>query len=272
MRIPVIAVMHNALWPMGFPPTRFINRMFLSLDGLFFRRIAAATICVSPACERQVREVARIPKGPVYQCRAQYRDGFLTRVRPISALPFRPFHVLFLGRIEEPKGVFLILSMAERLEAELPGQFAWKIVGTGPASEELERQVHKRGLSRIVEVPGRLSNEDEALETFGWAHAMVVPTTSEFSEGLPMVAIEAVLAGRPAVVSAATCAWDALGRAAIRAETDSVESFVQVFRRLAMDPAYYGECQQATQMAQAQFYDRSQGLGAVLGRAISALN
>jgi glycogen synthase len=271
LRIPVIAVMHNALWPMGVPPTRFMNKFFAAMDGLFFRRIAAATVCVSPECERQVRTVAKTAKGPVYQCRAQYREDFFKRVNPVSPPPFHPFRVLFLGRIEESKGVFLILSMAERLEKELPGQFAWKIVGSGQASEALERQVGERKLGRIVEVAGRLPNEQKALETFGWAHAMVVPTTSHFSEGLPMVAIEAALAGRPVVVSAATCAWDALGDAAIRAETNNVGSFVETFRRLAQDPAYYDECQRATLAAQAQFYDRTLGLGAMLGRAISAL-
>lgn len=36
LRIPVIAVMHNALWPMGVPPTKLLTRFFLSLDGFFF--------------------------------------------------------------------------------------------------------------------------------------------------------------------------------------------------------------------------------------------
>jgi glycogen(starch) synthase len=271
LRIPIIAVMHNALWPMGIPPTRLITRFFLELDGLFFRHLAAATVCVSPECERQVRKVAGSPKGPIYQSRAQYRENFLSRVKPVPRLPFRPFHILFMGRIEEPKGVFLILSMAACLEKEMPGRFTWKIVGSGSASEALQRQMQERKLGKLVEIPGRLQSEQEALETLGWAHAMVVPTTSQFSEGLPMVAIEAVLAGRPVVVSAATRAWDVLGNAAIRAETESVDSFAEAFRRLASDPDYYESCQHATLAAQAQFYDRSKGLGAVLGRAISDL-
>lgn len=271
LRIPIIAVMHNALWPMGVPPTKFMTRLFLSFDGLFFRHIAAATVCVSPECERQVRKVARRPKGPVYQCRAQYRENFLSRVNPVQQLPFRPFHILFMGRIEESKGVFLILSIAERLEKELPGQYVWKIVGSGSASEALERQVRERVLGRLVEVPGKLQSEQEALETFGWAHAMVVPTTSRFCEGFAMTAAEAVLVGRPVVVSTAVPAGEVLGKAAIQAETDSIESFADAFRRLALDPIYYNLCQHATLAAQAQFYDRSQGLGAVLGRAISDL-
>lgn len=271
LRTPVIAVMHNTLWPMGVPPKGSIRQLFLSLDGFFFRRIAAATLCVSPECERQVRRVAGTPKGPIYQCRAQYREEFLSRVSPVPQRPLHPFHVLFLGRIEEAKGVFLILSMARRLEEELPGQFIWRIVGSGAASGALESQVVERGLSGIVEVPGRLTSEQKALETFAWAHALVVPTTARFAEGLAMVAVEAVLASRPVVVSSVVPAWEILGDAAIIAETDSVASFAEAFRKLALDPDYYDRCQRATQVAQSQFYDRSQGLGAMIGRVISDL-
>ena len=64
--IPVIAVMHNSLWPAGFPPKRFVSRLLSSLDGFFFRHFAAATICVSPECERQVRKVAGTLKGGIF--------------------------------------------------------------------------------------------------------------------------------------------------------------------------------------------------------------
>jgi glycosyltransferase involved in cell wall biosynthesis len=236
LRVPVIAVLLNSLWPMGFPPSRRSDRILSFLDGVFFRRVAAATVCISPECERQIRTAAGRLKGPVYQFRPQYREGFLSRVNPVPQHSIRPFRVLFLGRIEEVKGVFLILSIAERLERELPGQFAWKIVGSGPASEALERQVEERKLARLVEVPGRLANEQEALETFGWAHCHVVPTTGGFSEGLAMTAAEAVLAGRPVVMSKVVPAWEVLGEAAIRAETNNVDSFVDAFRKLALEP------------------------------------
>src|SRR5438876_3317346 len=53
-RIPVIASLHNVLWPTGFPPSRPSRRLLLWLAGWFWRHIAQATICVSPECERQV--------------------------------------------------------------------------------------------------------------------------------------------------------------------------------------------------------------------------
>ena len=271
-RIPVIAVLHNCLWPRGFPPARPLDRVLRWLDGIFFRRFAAATVCVSPECERQVRKVAGTTKGPVYQCRVQYRHGFLERAGPVPPHESRPFRTLFLGRIEESKGVFLILSIAERLEKEMPGQFAWKITGSGSATEELLRQARERKLDGVVEVPGRIADEQGALEVFRWAHAMVVPTTSHFREGLTMSAVEAILAGRPVVVSGAVPVGDVLGRAAIEVETDVPDGFVAAFRRLATDAAYYDECRRATLEVQGQFYDASQGLGAVLGRAIAELN
>lgn len=269
-RIPVIAVMHSTIWPMGFPPKRFRDRLLRTLDGIFFRRFAAAIVCVSPECERQVRAVAKGKlSGPVYQCRAQFHSTFRTTVNPVPRHSIRPFRVLFVGRIERIKGVFLILSMAERLEQQMPGQFRWKIIGVGSASAELENEVSSRNLSNIVEVTGRLPRKS-VVEAYGWAHANVVPTTAEYIEGLAMTAAEAVLAGRPVVLSTVVPAWEVLGDAAIRVDAGNVDSFVDAFRKLALDADYYERCRRATIDAQAQFCNASEGLGTVLGRAISA--
>jgi glycosyltransferase involved in cell wall biosynthesis len=215
--------------------------------------------------------MAGTPKGPIYQCRAQYREDFLSRVTRPPVRPFLPFQTLFLGRIEDYKGVFLILSIAERLEAMLPGQFAWKIFGSGSAFDALKREAEERKLSHLVAIDGRIPNEEKALEAYAWAHAITVPTTSAFGEGLPMVAIEGILAGRPVVISSVVPAPEVLGPATIVAEVDNVESFVEAFQKLALDTDYYDKCQRATANVQAQFYDRSQGLGNVLGKAISNL-
>ena len=60
------------------------------------------------------------------------------------------------------------------------------------------------------------------METLSWAHAMIVPTTSEFKEGFAMVAAESVLAGRPVVLSDVVPAWESLDCAAIKCDTNSV--------------------------------------------------
>jgi glycosyltransferase involved in cell wall biosynthesis len=271
-RIPVIAVMYSAIWPMGYPPTRRIDRLMKSLDGSFFRHFAAATVNISPECERQVRESAGKPRGAFYQFRPQYRREFLGTILLPTQWPFRPFNVLFIGRVEEFKGVFLILSMAERLEAEMPGCFKWRIVGTGAALERLRSEIVARSLSEIVEAPGPFPDEATARATMTWTHAMIVPTTSAFKEGLAMTAAESVLAGRPVVLSTVVPAWEVLANACIKVETDSVEAPLEALRRLATDHVYYTEHQQATIGVRDQFYDHTQSLGAVLWRAVAALH
>jgi glycosyltransferase involved in cell wall biosynthesis len=257
---------------MGFPPQRRRDRLLRRLDGFYFRHFAAATVCISPECARQVEQVAGRPKGPRYQFIPQYYPDFLSRVKPVPLHSDRPFRILFLGRVEEFKGVFMILDMAERLEQEMPGQFAWKIIGSGSAEEELRRQAAARKLGSIVDIPGRFQDEATALATFGWAHAMIAPTTSQFFEGLAMVAAESILAGRPVIVSDVVPAWEVLGGAVIKCKTDSVSSFVEKIRRLATDAEYYAQHQRATADFQGQYYDAYGGLGNVLGRAILKLS
>ncbi len=269
-RIPVIAVLHNALWPMDHPPQRTIDRLLRKTDGWFFRHVAAATVCVSPECERQVRLLAPRPHGAVLQCRAQYRTSFLSRV-PAPAANRKPFHVLFLGRIEIDKGVFFLTDLAERLEQQMPGCFLWRIIGPGSASAELQRRIAARNLAALVRFQQPLRSEDEAIEALAWSHTMVVPTLSSFKEGLAMTAAESVLAGRPVVLSSVVPALELLGPAALRAQADDLDSFVEAFRQLALDASLYAACQRATADAQAPFYDRTQGLGAVLSRVLATL-
>jgi glycogen synthase len=267
-RIPVIAVLHNTLWPMGHRPRRGLRRLLRRLDGFFLRHIAAATVGVSPECVRQVKEIAGTPKGPVLECRAQFRTGFLNRVAPVAAADRIPFQVLFLGRFEAIKGVWLMLDLARKLETEHPGAFRWRMVGYGSEFEALKRSVASAGLEQVVSVESSLPSEEAALQTMGWAHAMIVPTMPDFCEGLAMTAAECVLAGRPVVVSSVVPAWEVLGGAPLKAEAGSVASFADAFKRLAFEPGCYEACQRATAAVQGQFYDRSLGLGNVLGGAV----
>lgn len=268
--IPVVAVFHNTLWPAGFPPHRRIDRLLRAADGWFFRHIASASVGVSPECARQIRSLARTPRGPVYECRAQYPDGFLADLPPADHAS-RPFRVLFLGRLEDFKGVHLLLDAAARLERQHPGRFAWRIVGSGPAAPELEARRRSEGLASLIELPGPLSSAEAARQTLAWAHLVVVPTTSAFPEGLAMTAAEAALASRPSLLSSVVPAAEVLGPAALVFAAGDLDAFCAALSRLAFDPEAYATAVRATPPARAQFFDRSLGLGAVLKRAIDAL-
>ena len=152
----------------------------------------------------------------------------------------------------------------------MPDQFNWRLIGAGSALAALQARLTERGLTGIVQATGRLPRED-VLQAYGWAHANIVPTMADYSEGLAMTAAEAILAGRPVVVSKVVPAWEILGPAAVIAETGNTESFADALSRLALDVPFYRSCEAATTKVQEQFYRESSGLGAVIGQAITAI-
>jgi glycosyltransferase involved in cell wall biosynthesis len=245
--IRIVAHMHNALWPQGFPPKTFSARVKRWMDAWFFRSIAHAALCVSPTLEHQIRQIAGSKVCQVLQFRAQFYPKDFIDFPPPPAHEQRPFRVLFAGRVESAKGVFDLLSMAETLRSE---GVIFDICGGGASLEDLRREVLERGLSESVLIHGRL-NRPALLERYKSAHAVIIPTRSEFCEGLPLACIEAVLVGRPQITSRLSNALEVLKGAIIEAEPDNPDSYAWAIRRLMKEPNTYrtlvSTCQQLAQ-------------------------
>lgn len=264
--IKVVPVLHNALWPAGFRPMTLPARLLLWLDGFFWRRGPYAAVCVSPECERQLREVTAKIRYPVYQIRAQFLREYFSGMAPPPRIR-SPFRILFVGRINREKGVFDILDMAERIERRAPGRVLWEICGGGPDLESL-RAVHaEKGLEDVVRIRGWTSLE-ELREAYGRAHAGIVPTRSSFIEGLAMTAAEAILAGRPIITNPVVPALEVLRPAAVEARTDDVDSYVEQILMLIDDDTRYDELARACPGLAEQFYDRKRGLTSVLSEIL----
>ena len=77
-------------------------------------------------------------------------------------------------------------------------------------------------------------------EMYAASHAVIVPTTAEFTEGFNQVVTEAVLAGRPVVTSDVCPAVEYLPGAVVLVPTDDVDAYERAVLRLCDDPAYYG--------------------------------
>jgi glycogen synthase len=269
--IEVITSLHCTLWPVLNRPRRFVPRVLLKLNGWFWRRAASATICVSPECEQQMREIARTVNGPVYQSRAQYhREEF----QALSAPRFEPgsrFRVMFAGRIERNKGVFDVLAVAEELERRHPGLVEWEIVGSGGAEADLRAAVDAAGLADLVHLRGYL-NRTAMLEELSRAHAVIVPTTTNFAEGLNKVAVEGILAGRPVVTTVLSNAVDLLGEAAVEVPPGDIQAYADAIYRLAGDPKLLDRKRRACQAVREQFFDPNRSWGATLKQALLDLS
>jgi glycosyltransferase involved in cell wall biosynthesis len=140
---------------------------------------------------------------------------------------------MFAGRIEESKGVFDILAIAERLP-----HVEFALCGDGSALQEVRRQIVSRGLQVRVKTYGRL-NRTELLEHYLGSHIVIVPTRSSTGEAFAMVVAEAVLLLRPVVTSRVVAAAELLDSAVVLANTDDVQSYVDAIEKIRHEPHLY---------------------------------
>lgn len=264
--IPVVPILHNTLWPAGFRWPGLKERVYEWLDGWFFRRDAAAILAVSPEAERQVRVITRKP-APIHQIRAQFLPEFFQGIPPAPPHGDKPFQVMFVGRVDESKGVLDIPDMAASIERRQPGLVRWVVCGRGPALEELEAKVAALGVGHVVDVRGWVSLDD-LRQVYAQSHAAIVPTRSLFEEGLAMTAVEAVLAGRPLITNPVVPALELVAPAAIAARSNDAESHADQVFALATDADLYEKLRAATSDLGVEFYDRSLGLTAMLRRVL----
>ncbi len=106
-------------------------------------------------------------------------------------------HLVAIGRFTEQKGFALLV---EAMALAVPGHpdLHLTLVGDGPLRPLLESLIARHGLQSCVTLTGWL-DEARVRETLGRATALILPS---FAEGLPMVIMEALVAGRPVIATA----------------------------------------------------------------------
>ena len=268
----IIVMLHCAFWPAGLrgQPSA-ITRRVQGFNAAFWHRAVDVTLCISPEVERQLRELAGSGnpiRTPILQVRSQYNSPFFEAIPPPASSPSGPFRVLFAGRLEREKGVFDLLEIATRLNQEAPGTFLFELAGDGSAREELAREVSARGAETYFRLLGK---QDQAgmSAAFTRSHAVIVPTSAGFAEGMNRVAIEGVLAGRPVVTSPVSHVSDVLGDAIVQVPVGDIDAYVAALTRLRDDPQYYAQLRAGTGSGTRAFFDRDQSYKSALTRALS---
>ncbi len=116
--------------------------------------------------------------------------------------------LLFIGRLAEKKGVPVLLDALGRL----PESVTLTIAGTGPDEATLRAQVTRLGLESRVRFAGFVTG-DAKQQLLASAAVVVVPsvvTAGGDAEGLPVVVLEALAAGKPCVASDESGAGDVI--------------------------------------------------------------
>ena len=104
--------------------------------------------------------------------------------------------VLFVGRLTVQKGIWHLLQAARRV-IEVDPSVRFVIVGSGPDFGYLVNLAIELGLERNVIFTGRIP-EEELLAAYRIADVFVMPSVSE---PFGIVALEAMAAGKPVIVS-----------------------------------------------------------------------
>ncbi|KAB2963741.1 glycosyltransferase family 4 protein [Zoogloea sp.] len=116
-------------------------------------------------------------------------------VRLPAGIPREPQTLLFLGRLEADKGIFVLLGALARLRASHPGLRA-VLAGEGDLPA-VSQAAAAAGVADLIELPGWVAGDTKA-RCLARAGVFVLP--SRF-EGLPMALLEAQAAGLPVVAS-----------------------------------------------------------------------
>jgi len=264
--IPVAVNLHNVLWPRGYPPKGMVGKSIRNLNQVFFRYAAVGAIGVSPECEAQVLLESR-GAVPFFQYRCQFDSvGF----QPADRYRGGTFRIAFVGRAEQSKGLLDVAEIASALRNRSSVKVVFEVCGDGPALPRLMEVVKRRQLDETVLIRGRLER-GALLQVYARSHAVIVPTRSNFTEGMPQVCAEAVLSDLPVITSQVANAFDVIGASTLRSETDDVQSYVTSIMSLIEDRSLYQRLRTECGSLSLQFLDRSRSYPAAVDRLIGAI-
>jgi len=125
-------------------------------------------------------------------------NKFNPNVPKIKRFKGNKINILFVGRIEERKGLIYLLKAYEILLKKFQNLIRLIIVGDGPQREECEDFVKKRKLKNVFFVGKK--NEDEVPYYFSTADIFCAP--SLFGESFGIVLLEAMATKKPVVAFA----------------------------------------------------------------------
>lgn len=151
--------------------------------------------------------------------------------------PGEPMRLLFVGRLVERKGVGVLLEALAQGGAD----DRLSIVGDGPLRAQLEAQSSRLGITERVEFTGPVPSAALSARLAD-ADALVLPAIRDAKgdvEGLGVVLIEALAAGRPVIASESGGIVDIVrdGETGLLVTAGDAEALTGAIRRYREEPA-----------------------------------
>lgn len=144
------------------------------------------------------RDLARLygsakPHWIYNECRLRLSD--IGAAGPLSNRELNhPPHLIYVGRLSPEKGLTTLVDAVARLGVPVRASLA----GSGPERDRLQQRIEKLGIASRVSFVGAIPWGPELFRFMQSADMLVLPS---FTEGLPLVLIEALANGVPVVAS-----------------------------------------------------------------------
>lgn len=214
----ILRTIHNvALWPTHAGLGRYTERAFQQ-DTIV--AVSHAAMQAYLAMRQRHRLAAAARRSVIYNgCRAPQEQPL-----PFE-LPAGRLHIVFCGRFELQKGVDVLADRIRQIQARHPARFSFHLIGAGPLLPTLQALAQD---TPDVQLHGPINGVAERLHAFDY---LLMP--SRF-EGLPLVAIEASLAGLPVIAARAPGLTETLPEDwPLYFDLESAESLMTVLDRIA---------------------------------------
>lgn len=189
-QVPVVSTIH------GFTGNSIRVKIYEMLQRLVIDRMSVI-MPVSQKIEHQLLSLG-IPSKRLHRLSNIIDEESLSQLKPANMFNGKDsdsiLKITFVGRLSPEKGLDVLLSAIESLKMKgLP--FKLLIIGDGPLRREHEETVRIMGLSEQVNFLGFRS---DAKAIIAAADVFVLPS---WTEGLPLVILEAMALSKPVVAS-----------------------------------------------------------------------
>ena len=171
--------------------------------------------------------------------------------RPFRANP-SPFQIVCVGQLAPVKGQHVLIRAVDALLRE-GHDVLLRLVGDGPDRSELKREVEARGISRSILFSGNV-DQDKLRGIYREADTLVL---SSFSEGLPVVLMEAMAMEIPCIATWVAGVPELIrdGVNGLLAPPGDEQSLARAILRLKNDPALRLRLAQEGRRAVLEGYD-----------------
>jgi glycogen(starch) synthase len=268
--VKLIQSLNHPLWP-AYGKRTLSGWAARALEGVRYAQNCDAILSVSDVVDRQVK-FACAKAGSAPPPLVNFLPHFKAETRVRVAPPARGeiFRVLFSGGVGADQGVFKLLELARRFRAARRADIVFEICGTGPALEALTAQTRAAGLDGTFLIHGWCDGP-RLRSIYQRSHAVVVPSTLDSVAATNDVGIDALLAGRPVITSAACQAAPYLRPATMEVPLDDIAGYESAILRLADDELTYQRLRRACEPACDKFLDPATSYAAALRHVLTAV-